>query len=83
MYTLGSAVIVPHIFLSPFNKNGYITYTKSVIKNTTLCTPSIFVWFVYDSEQTANISLYGITVFDNRDGERLLRGKTWFIYNSG
>jgi len=51
-------------------------------KNTTFCTPNIFMCFVYDSEQTANISLYGITEFDNR-GVRLLRGTIWFIYNSG
>ena len=63
-----------------------IRTTSLTFTNSTFCPHSVFICFVWISEQTAIISLCSIKwlVFSNIEGMCLLRGTNWmFRYNAG
>jgi len=61
-----------------------ICTTSLILNNSTFCPHSVFVCFVWISEQTAIISLYSINwLVSVTETECLLRGTDWiFIHNS-
>jgi hypothetical protein len=50
-----------HTSVNPSNSNGHFTYRQVItVNNSTFCPHSVFMCFVWISEQTAIISLYSI-----------------------
>ena len=47
------------------------------LQNSTFCPHTVFMCFVWISQQTAIISLYNINCFNTRDAVCLLRGTDW------